>query len=98
MLAIRNLTNARLYRLQADQFAVELRQDLFNADGFEFVAEIDRFSHRRGIHVHLQTSMRCTPRFGKDSVAASAATEQCIRQTQARSGRTRLPDRTRAYP
>ena len=78
----RDLADAGLDRLQADQLAVELREDLFDADGFELVAKADRICHRGGIHVHLQTSARRRCFFGKKSVAASTATEQCIRQAQ----------------
>jgi hypothetical protein len=41
----RNLADTRLDRLQADQFAVELREDFLDADGFEFIAQVDRIRH-----------------------------------------------------
>ena len=47
-----------------------LREDILDADGFEFIAQVDRLSRSGGIHVHLLTSMRCTHSFRKASVAA----------------------------
>ena len=56
-----NFANAGLdQRREPDQLAVELGEDLLDADGFKLLAEADRTSHVGGIHVHLQTSTRCT--------------------------------------